>query len=90
MQKQVNKEVSKAKLLAQMAMTNSGGDKTSERNVSTIWKEYLRAMYYLDSEHEDLEKNMQQEYNKFKNLRPTMSIQKDGSIKVTGLPTSVL
>ena len=90
MQKKVGLEVSKAKLLAQIAMGVGGADQTWERTVSTIWKEFLRSIYHLDAEHEDLEKNMQEEYNKFRHIRPKMTVQKDGSLKVAGIPKSVL
>lgn len=90
MQKKVSLDVSKAKLLAQIAMGASNGDPKWERTVSSIWKEYLRAAYCLEAEHEDLEKDMQAEYKKFSHLRPKLVIQKDGSLKVTGIPKAVL
>lgn len=89
MQKKVGQEISKNKLLAQIAIGAGGEDKSWQRTINTIWKEYLRSMYYQEAEHEDLEKNMQDEYNTFKHIRPKMVIQKDGSIEVTGIPKSI-
>ena len=88
MTKKVGQEVSKARLLAQIAVGSGNGDKTWTRSISNIWNEYLRAVYYQQAQHEDLERDMLDEYKKFSHLRPKMVIQPDGSIKVTGIPKS--
>lgn len=87
MQKKVGQEVAKARLLAQIAIATGGnGDKTWSRSISNIWNDFLRSVYYLEAEHEDLEKDMLVEYDKIKNLRPKITKLKDGTLKVTGLP----
>lgn len=87
LQKKTSQEVAKARLLAQIAIaTGSNGDKTWSRTISNIWNDFLRSVYYLEAEHEDLEKDMLEEYQKIKHLRPKITKQKDGSLKVTGLP----
>lgn len=90
MQKKVGQEVAKARLLAQIAVGTGGSDKVWTRSISNIWNEFLRSVYYLETEHEDLEKDMQEEYKKFSHLRPQMVVQQDGSLKVTGIPQSAL
>ena len=89
MQQRVSQEISKNKLLAQIAMGAGDGDKSWQSNIKTIWSEYIRAINYQRAEYEDLEKDMQSEYNKFKHLRPKMVIQKNGSIELTGIPKSI-
>ena len=90
MVKKVGQEVSKARLLAQIAMAAGNNDKSWARSISNIWNEFLRCSYYMEAEHENLEKDMLEEYKKFSHLRPKMTIQADGSLKVTGIPPQSL
>ena len=90
MQKRAGKEIAQTKLLAQIAMAEGQGDKSWVRNVSNIWTDFLRSTYHLDSEKDDLEKNMLAEYKKFKHLKPTVKIDKTGALSVSGIPTDVL
>ena len=86
MRNKVGQEVYKSKLLAHIAMGSGNGDKTWARSISNIWNDYLRSVYYQEAEHEDLEKNMQEEYAKMAHLKPKLVIQEDGSLKVIGIP----
>jgi hypothetical protein len=86
MTKKVGQKVAEARLLAQIAMGVGDDDKSWSRSISSIWNDYLRAVYYQEASHKDLEKDMQEEYKKFSHLRPKMVIQKDGSIQVVGIP----
>jgi hypothetical protein len=88
--KKVGQEVAQARLLAQIAIGAGGEDKSWSRSISNIWNEYLRAVYYQQAQHEDLERDMQDEYKKFSHLRPKMVIQEDGSLRVTGIPKSAI
>jgi hypothetical protein len=90
MVKKVGQEVAKSRLLAQIAMGAGNGDKSWARSISNIWSEFLRCVYYMEAQHENLEKDMQEEYKRFSHLRPKMTIQQDGSLKVTGIPNSSL
>jgi hypothetical protein len=90
MQKKVGQETSVTKLLAQIAVAEGNGDKSWVRSITTTFNDYLRSMYYLEAEHEDLEQDMLQQYNKFKHIRPKLVIEKDGKIVVRGVPKSVL
>ena len=86
MQKKVGQEAAKTRLLAQIALGVGGEDQSWVRSISEIWNECLRTMYYQEAVHKNLEKDMQEEYRKFSHIRPIMTIQKDGSISVGGIP----
>ena len=90
MTKKVGREIAATKLLAQVASAAGGGDKKWERAVANIWNDYLRATYYLEAEQENLEQDMLAEYKKFAHIRPTLVIEKDGTMAVKGVPKSVL
>ena len=90
MQRKSAKEIASTKLLAQIAMSAGGQDKSWARSVSNIWTDYLRATYHLDNEKEDMEKKMLADYKKFAHLKPKVKIDKDGALTVTGIPIDVL
>jgi hypothetical protein len=90
MQKKVGQEIAVTRLLAQVAIAGGNGDKSWTRSISNVFNDYVRSMYYMEAEHEDLEKSMLQQYNKLKHLRPKLSITKEGNLRVTGIPGSML
>lgn len=86
MQKKVGQKVAHAKLLAQVAMGLGEGDKQWARTISNTWNAYVRSMYYKIAEHENLEKDMQEEYKLMANFKPKVTLDKDGKATVTGIP----
>jgi len=90
MTKKIGREVAQVKLLAQIASASGGSDKSWVRTISSIWKDYLRSSYHLEAEHENLENDMLEEYKKFAHIRPKLVIEKDGTLKVKGIPKSAL
>lgn len=90
MQKKAGREVTFARLVAQIALSAGNGDKTWSSSISNIWKDYTRAMNYQEAEHKDIEQDLLEQYKKFAHIRPHLFASKDGKLQVKGIPKSVL
>ena len=90
MHKKGGQEIAKTKLLAQIAISSGGSDKSWARNISNIWGDYLRATYYLEAEREELQQDLTEQYKQFSHLRPKLVIAKGGGLALKGIPKSKL
>lgn len=82
------KEVLFKKVLAYSAMSGASSKEMIEE-ITGLWNNYVHLEYNtgmkFDRDKEDREHRMLREYEMIKQMKPKMSIDKDGGFKVSGL-----
>lgn len=67
------------------AIAPAGSNKEWSRSVSSIFNRYLDIEYGFYSKEQDTELEMQIEYEKIKQLKPTIKVEKGGKLVVSGV-----
>lgn len=83
MLKERNRRVRFAKLLVQSMVSTSEGGKVSD--IKDALSKYVDAEIRLTSIYETTDMIMQQEYEEIRKLRPKASVDRDGTLVVTGI-----
>lgn len=82
---ETRKNIQHAKLLSQIAIGSGAGDKNWFNNINNIWNDYLNLECGTVEEIRDREQDMATEYEKYRYLRPKLTIGADGSLTLTGI-----
>lgn len=81
---ETRKNLQHAKLLTQVAIGTGAGDKDWFNNINSIWSEFVNLECGSISEVKDRENEMRKEYEKYRYLKPKITMGKNG-LEVTGL-----
>lgn len=82
--KRANKDIAFNKILAHLAIFNSG-NKENEKNISSMWSSYVSAACYLEDEIEARELHMEEEFKYWKTLTPKLYKNEEGHVMVSGI-----
>ena len=84
--KKAQKDVYLNRLTAQIASGIGAGDSKWLKSITEMWNNYVGLAFYMESEIEQREEHMRAEYDLIKDLKPVMFKDKDGRLKVSGIP----
>lgn len=90
MLRETEKEVTKNKLVAYLAIATAAGSKNQDfvETVTDVWNNYVSLVYNtgdIKGIKTQREEKMAREYETIRNLTPKIHISKDGKLHVSGL-----
>lgn len=84
--KRSKKEVALNSLMAHMASEIPTSPSPEwRRSISNLWNNYVNMAYFLEDELEIRERDMQEEFERWRHVRPTVHKDKNGRLIIKGL-----
>lgn len=80
-----DKEIAFARMIAHIAASNKPGDQVWNKEISSMYSNYINLALYLDSSEDSRAEEMQKDFEYWKTVRPIATVSKDGNISIKGI-----